>query len=441
MLIVGQLRDNVEIIDYSHEGLGVAKIDNFVTFIPYSIKNKRYLIKITEVKKQFAYGEIVNNDITTDCPYYLNCGGCQIRHLDYQQQLLFKENIVKNTLKKQHLDVNVNPIVANENIDNYRNKVIMPIKMINGKLVSGYYQNKTHLLTPIANCLLAPSIVSDIINDSIKLLNDIKETAYDEDTKKGNLRNIMVRYSPVTNQVMVCLVTYFNKLKDNKYFVKELTKKYKNITSIVINQHQRANNATLGFKNFNLYNCNFIEDQLGDIKYRIEPNTFFQVNTLQAQKLYDLVLEALSPTDQDTVLDAYCGVGSIGCYIASKVKEVVGVEVNAKSIKLAQINSQNNQLDNTTFICGDMHNPKLNLDFSQFNKVIVDPPRSGLDQQLISLLNNHGFEKLVYVSCNPATLARDLAKLAKSYIIKQLTPVDMFSNTYHVECVVELIKK
>ena len=145
MLTVGQLLDNVEIIDYSHEGLGVAKIDNFVTFIPYSIKNKRYLIKITDVKQQLAYGEIVNNDITTNCPYYLNCGGCQIRHLDYQQQLLFKENVVKNTLKKQHLDVNVNPIVANENINHYRNKVIMPIKMINGKLVSGYYQNKNPL--------------------------------------------------------------------------------------------------------------------------------------------------------------------------------------------------------------------------------------------------------------------------------------------------------
>lgn len=440
MLNVGQIVSDVLISDYSHEGLGVTKINEIVTFIPNTIKGERYHIKITQVKNKYCYGVVLNPINMTDCPYYLECGGCQIRHLDYEEQLAFKTQVVSNTLRKQGIKATVLDTIPNPYINHYRNKVIMPVKMVNNQIVCGYYAQQSHNLIAINDCQLIDPIVSNIIKDTVDLLNQMGERAYNEDTHKGNVRNIMVRQGFNTNEIMLCLVCFYPHIKDKNTLVKTLTAKYPQIKSIVINQHERKNNATLGFKNFNLYNCNFITEKLDDIKYRIEPNTFFQVNTDQAQTLYQLVRQYLQPTSDDIVLDAYCGVGSIGCFIARDVKAVVGVEVNHKSIKLANINSNLNNLTNTNFICGDMHDPQLALDYNQFNKVVVDPPRSGLDHKLITLLNQHHYERIVYVSCNPATLARDLKALS-NYEIEQIQPVDMFSHTYHVECVVSLVNK
>lgn len=440
MLKVNKIYRNVFISDYTHEGLGVSKIDDLVVFMPLAIKGNTYDIKITNIKSSYAYGEILNNNQSYDCKYYPQCGGCQIRHLTYDEQLTFKMNAIANTLKKQNITQQVNNIIGADDINHYRNKVIMPLKMVNNKIVNGYYMQNSHNLIPIDNCLLISELANQIINLSIELLNEVGEYAYDEDIKRGNVRYIMVRQGYNTDEVMVCFVCKNKYIKDAKYIVKTLVKEFPMIKSIVINQNTRTNNAVLGFKNFNLYNANFINEKLGNISYRIEPNTFFQVNTTQAQKLYQVALDLLEPTSDDIVLDAYCGVGSIGCFIAESVKEVVGIEINAASIKLANINAKNNGLTNTTFIAGDMHDQSNYQYYKDCNKVIVDPPRSGLDQKLIELLNLQEYEKIIYISCNPATLARDLNLLKQSYKIKTIQPVDLFPQTYHLECVVELIK-
>lgn len=439
MLELNKIYKDVKIIDYSHEGEGIAKIDNFVVFVPFTKINQSYNIKITKLKKQFAYGKAIDNKINSDCQFFPSCGGCQIRHLSYQEQLTFKTNLVKNAINKQKLNIKIKNTIANDNINHYRNKIIMPVKMEKNRIIKGYYQQNSHNLININHCLLASNLVNDIFNDVIMILNEVGERAYNEDTRTGNVRYIMIRQGFNTNQIMVCFVCYKNTIKLARKVVSYLTKKYKQITSIVINQNNRHNNAVLGFKNFNLYNCNFITEKLRTCQYRIEPNTFFQVNTKQAEVLYDLVKKYLNPQPHDIVLDAYCGVGSIGCFIANLVKQVVGIEINAKSIKLANINAKLNNLDNINFYVGDMGDKQLTKYYQKCNKIIVDPPRAGLDKKLIDVILDNKFEEIVYVSCNPATLARDLQLLAKDYKIEVIQPVDMFSHTYHVECVCKLV--
>lgn len=438
---IGTVYQDVEIIDYTHEGLGVAKVNDFVTFIPFVNKGNKYKIKITKVKKKFAYAIALNGSINNNgCKYFPKCGGCQIRHLDIDKQLEFKQEVVNNILNKNKIKTKVLPIIGSDSDNYYRNKVIMPVKWQDNKITKGYYKSQSHDLVSIDSCKLVSDEVNDITNYIIELLNEFGETAYDEDKKKGNVRYICIRQGYRTNQIMVCLVCYYPRIKEQKEFSKRLVKKFKNIKSIVINQNNRHNNAVLGFKNINLYNCNFIEDKIGDLVYRIEPNTFFQVNTNQAKKLYDIVIDFLNPNKEDIVLDAYCGVGTIGLYFAKQVKRLVGSEINAKSVKMAEINAKINNIDNAEFICVDMQKDK-SINYNEFNKIVVDPPRSGLSTDFINILNKNNFETIVYVSCNPATMARDLKHLENSYQVKKIQPVDMFSHTYHVENVVLLERK
>ncbi len=440
MLEVNKIYYNVQIIDYSYEGLGVARINNIATFIPHTKLNEEYNVKIVKVNKNYAYGQVINPCNNTNCEYYNQCGGCQIRHLSYQEQIKFKENVLQLCLAKNHLQLPIASCVVNDLIDHYRNKVIIPLKNENGKIVGGYYQQNTHHLIAINNCLLISQQANEIINSVINLLNEIGEKAYDEDHNTGNIRNILIREGFNTNSYMVCLVTYHKTIKQAKYFVNSLVKLYPQIKSIVINYHPRHNNACLGFINYNLYNCNFIEEKIDDIKYRIEPNTFFQINTLQAQKLYHLILKQLQPKLKDVVLDAYCGVGSIGCYLAKHVSKVIGIEINNNSIKLAKINAKNNNINNIDFICNDLD--KLNLkQLPKLDKIILDPPRSGLSKNIIKFLLANNFQRIIYVSCNPVSLGHDLKQLQEKYDIQSVIPVDMFSNTYHLESITTLVLK
>ena len=429
----------VKIIDYTHEGLGVAKKDNKVIFIPNTIKDKEYEIKIIDRKKNYLIGENIDNVNTTKCQYYLDCGSCDIRHLTYKQQCDFKVKALKETLKKQKINSNINKIIKNEEINHYRNKVMLPFGIKNKKIICGYFKNKSKDIVEIKECLLQNDLINNIINDIIKLLNDTNQSVYDFKRKKGNLRHLYIRYGKNTDEIMICFVCSTNKINKQKEIVKKLVSKYPNIKSIVINENKRSNSAVLGFKNYNLYNCNFIHEKIGNLLFRLEPNTFFQVNTSQMKKLYDEAKRMLDLNKDDLILDAYCGVGSIGLYFAKDVSYVYGVEINEKSIKMAEINQKNNNILNANFFVGDVNNIINKLDLP-VNKIILDPPRSGLEKGTIDFLNKNKFEKVVYISCNPATLARDL-NLLNTYDIIEITPVDMFSQTHHLECVCLLVKK
>ena len=436
-MVVKQL----EIIDYTHEGLGVGKLDNFPIFIEFAKIGQKYDVSITKVEKKFGFGRILNDSESNDCQYYKLCGGCQIRHLTYNEQLEFKTNVVKNIFNKNKLDINVNNIIKADDTNQYRNKIMMPVSTVDKKITSGYYQKRSHNVVPIDSCLLASDLVNEVVKEVDFVLNQVGETVFNPKTKKGNIRHVYIREGKNTNEIMVCFIAYHNYINKQKDVVKYLTSKFSEIKSIVINQNTRFNSAVLGFKNYNLYNSNFITEKIGDLEFRLEPNTFFQINTVQMEKLYDEILRLLDPKETDVVLDAFCGVGTITSYVSKHVEFIYGVEINPKSIKSAKINKDLNNITNMDFLAEDINVAVEELSKVNFSKVIIDPPRNGLDDETIDFLNNQKFEKVIYVSCNPATLARDLNKLQNIYEVKQVTPVDMFPNTYHVECVCELVLK
>lgn len=441
MLEKNQVIKDVKIIDYTHEGLGVTKIDNFAIFVKYAKVGCTYDIKIIKVLKQFAVAIIVSDNIPkAQCEYYKNCGGCDLMHLDYEEQLNFKKKSVENTLRKFNLDIDVKDVVKSDVPLHYRNKVLMPFVQNNGVIELGFFRNKSHQVEPIKKCLIQSDKANEVFNYVVYLLNQVGETVYNEDSHKGNLRHLYLRESHTNPFMMVCFVLNSDKLKQQKYIVTELTKKFPEIKSIVINVNQRRTNAVLGYKNINLYNCNFIEETILGNKYRLAPNAFFQVNTKQCEKLYTKALEACELTGNENVLDAYCGVGSITLSLAKNAKHVTGIEIVEPAIASAKVNAKINNIDNVSFICNDIENEILKYENKDefFDVVVVDPPRKGLEANFIRILLKYKPKRVVYVSCNPATLGRDLELLNVVYSIDNIVPVDMFSQTTHIECVAKL---
>lgn len=437
--------NDVEIIDYTHDGFGIAKIDNIAVFVKYAIVGQSYDIKIVKVEKKFCYAIIIS-EYQQDylCEHYKKCGGCNIMHMEYPEQLNFKKRVVENLIRKFKLDADVKDVVANPIPTGYRNKVLMPFaKNQEGKIHSGFYRERSHDVEVINYCHLQSELSNQIAKKVDQLMNEVGETVYNEDTHKGNLRHLFIRDAQNSGEVMVCFVVNSKHIKNQKYVVKELTNSFKEIKSIVINENTRRTNAVLGYRNFNIYNCNFVHENLGDLQYKILPNAFFQINSKQTKNMYDKVVEYAELTGTQNVLDAYCGAGSISLFLAEKAKHVTGIEIVPEAIKSANHNKKINNIENATFICNDIEKEIKNYagkdDF--FDVVVVDPPRKGLEDNLINILKHYQPKRVVYVSCNPATLARDLEKLSNHYQIDELTPFDIFSQTYHVENVVKLTLK
>ncbi len=435
----------VKIVDYTHEGFGIAKVDQIPIFIKYAKLNNEYDIKIVKVEKRFCYGIIIS-EYEQDylCEHYKKCGGCNVMHLNYDEQLEFKKRVVTNLIRKFKLTAPIHDVVANPIPTGYRNKVLMPFaKDNNGQIYAGFYQERSHVVEPINYCYLQSELSNKIAKRVSELMNEVGETVYNEDTHKGNLRHLFIRDAQNSGEVMVCFVVNSRKIKEQKFVVKQLTKEFKEIKSIVINENTRRTNAVLGYRNFNLYNCNFVHENLGDLTYKILPNAFFQINSKQTKNMYDKVVEYAELNRSKTVLDAYCGAGSISLFLAEHAKHVTGIEIVPEAIKSADQNKKINNIENATFICNDVEREIKNYRNSDqfFDVVVVDPPRKGLEDNLIDILKTYKPERVVYVSCNPATLARDLEKLSDYYQIDEITPFDIFSQTYHVENVVKLTLK
>jgi len=430
----------VDIIDNGFEGEGIAKIDGFPIFIPGAIKGEKCKILIVKKLTSYAYGKILEilekseNRVDADCTTYKRCGGCNLRHIKYEETLIMKQNVVQNLVNKALKNkLQVENVVGMENPYHYRNKVQYPIGIDKtGQPVLGVFANRTHEIIPMDKCLIQNEKSEEIAKFIFDYWCTKKYSIYDENTGKGLLRHIVIKNGIKTNEIMCILVINGEGFQEENDLVNTLTAKYPEIKSIVKNINTKNTNVILGGKNINLYGNGYIQDILGEYTFNISPLSFYQVNPFQAEKLYNIGVEAAGITKQDTVFDLYCGIGTITIFMSKYAKKVYGVEIIEQAIEMAKENAKINNIDNTEFIAGDVE--KVLEDLIEKRKVnpdivMVDPPRKGLDSTSINNLLKVFPKKIVYISCNPATLVRDLAKLEEKYEIKKIIPVDMFPFT------------
>ncbi len=443
----------VDIIDNGFQGEGIAKIDGFTIFIPNAIKGEKIRILIVKVLASHAFGKIIEiikkseYREDSDCKTYKRCGGCSLRHVKYSETLKIKQNAVQSLVNKT-LE---NKIIVEETVGmdipyHYRNKAQYPVGLKKeGKPVMGVFANRTHEIIPIETCYIQNKQSEEIAKYIFNFLINHKIKLYDEKSGKGLVRHIVTKIGIKTNEVMCIIVINGNELPYEDILVDELIHKFGNIKSIVKNINTKNTNVILGAESINLYGDGYIKDILGDFTFKISPMSFYQVNPVQAEKLYDLGVKMADIGKNDIVFDLYCGIGTISLFMSKFAKEVYGVEIVEEAIIAAKENAYINNVTNTKFIAGDVE--KILDDLINVKKVIpdiimLDPPRKGLDNTSIENIRKVRPKKVVYISCNPATLVRDLAKLEDIYMVKSIKPVDMFPFTSHVECcsVLELIE-
>ncbi|MGN1398909.1 MAG: 23S rRNA (uracil(1939)-C(5))-methyltransferase RlmD [Erysipelotrichaceae bacterium] len=430
-------------IDYTYDGLGVVKYDTFCVFVKGMLVGEEGEILITLVKKNFAYGRLMKLlTVSTQraemvCSFGKQCGGCQLQHFSYRHQGQFKRNVVQNDIRNiAKLDIEVGDIITMEKPYDYRNKVILPVgKDKNNKTIMGFYRYNSHDIIDIDYCYLQ----SEKTNNLIKKIKEM----FDRYNYMDIIRYVMIREMSRTNQMMVVLVSYQKKVDGINEFIKELVNYQPEIKSVILNHNDKDTNVVLSDQDYLLYGDRYIEDKLCDNRYLISSHSFYQVNTYQTEILYQKAIELAQLSENDRVLDLYCGVGTIGLSLSKFVKEVYGVEIVQQAIDDARKNCDINKITNARFICGDAQTVTKQLleEGVHFDCIFVDPPRKGCSKQTIDTLLSLNSPKIVYISCGPSTLARDLALLKDNYDIKEIIPVDMFPNTYHVETVVLLSHK
>lgn len=441
----------VDIIDNGFEGEGIAKIDGFTIFIPKAIKGEKIKILIVKVLSSHAFGKIIEilskseHRVEEDCDTYKRCGGCNLRHVDYEETLNIKQNTVQTLVNKTlENKINVNKTWGMGNPYNYRNKLIYPVGISrDGTPTIGVYANRTHEIIPIQDCMIQNKEATKIAKYIITLIEKYNISVYDENNGTGLIRSIMIKTGIKTNQILVTLVINGNVLPCVDDIKKDLINSFNNIKSIVININKKNTNVVLGENNKVIFGSGYMEDYLGDFLFKVSTNSFFQVNPVQAEALYNIALENLHISKDDIVFDLYCGIGTITLFASKFAKKVYGIEIVNQAIEDARQNAIGNNIDNTEFIAGDVEKILSNLIDNNIipNIVIVDPPRRGLDKITIENIIKIGPERFAYISCNPATLVRDLKEFEKFYNIDFIQPVDMFPYTSHVECVTILTLK
>lgn len=442
----------VDIIDYGFNGEGIAKINGFTIFIPNAIKGEKIKIQIVKILSSHGFGKIIEilekspHRIDPICKTYKRCGGCNLMHIDYNETLKIKQYKVQNLVNKTlSTKIEVKPTLGMKDPFFYRNKLQCPIGL-NKDLVPiiGVYANRSHEIIPMQNCLIQNKESLEIVKKVIEIIKKYNISIYKENLHKGLLRNLVIKKGFKTGEILVIFVINGNSLPNSEKIINELLKDFPNIKSIVLNINKQKTNVVLGDKNINIYGEGNIEDILGDYRFKISPNSFFQINPVQTENLYKIALENSGITKKDIVFDLYCGIGTISIFASKYAKKVYGVEIVKQAIIDANYNSKINNIKNTEFIAGDTE--KILSDLIYKNKilpdiVIVDPPRKGLDKTTIKNLLHINPKKIAYISCNPATLIRDLQFLENDYNINFIKPVDMFPWTSHIECVTILENK
>lgn len=445
----------LDIVSQGYEGEGIAKInDTFPIFIEGALKGERVNVRIVKSKKSFAYGKLLEviepslERCEAKCSIHKRCGGCKLQYSTYKEQLNFKFERVKDCITKiGKLDESIVqfPLGMDEPW-RYRNKVQLPIGMVNGELKIGFFAPRSHEIIDMETCLIQDEIADKVVGITRTWIkkNNIKpyniDGKYDE---TGILRHIMIRRGFTTNEVMVVLVTNGSKLPNKDEFISLITENIPGIKSIVQNINSKPTNVILGQECITLWGESTISDYIGEFKFNISPLSFFQVNPVQTEVLYNKALEYAGLTGDETVFDAYCGTGTITLFLSQKAKKVYGVEIIPQAIENANINAKENNVNNVEFFVGESEVviPDLINKGIKADVVVVDPPRKGCDVKLLNAITNIDAKKIVYVSCDPSTLARDLAILeGNGYKTVRVQPVDMFPHTAHIENVALLIK-
>ena len=436
----------VDIIDNGFEGEGIAKIDGLTVFVPGSIKGEKCEILIVKVLASHAYGKIVNiiekseNRKESDCATYKRCGGCSLRHMTYESTLKLKRQVVQNLVNKGLTKkVEVLETIGMENPYNYRNKAQYPVGLNSeGQPEVGVFAQRTHTIIPIQTCLIQTEISQKIAKTILNFVKEKNIQVYNEENQKGLLRHIVTKVGKYTNQVMCILVVNDSKFNQEQELVKLLCEKYPEIKTIVKNINNKNTNVILGKENINLYGNGYIEDKLGEYIFKISPMSFYQVNPVQAEILYTTAIDQANLDRNDILFDLYCGIGTIGIFASKYVNKVYGIEIVPQAIEDAKENAKINDVKNIEFICGDVEvafDELINKEKIVPSAIIVDPPRKGLDNKTVENIAKIKPAKLVYISCNPATMVRDLTKLENIYNIKAIQPVDMFPWTNGVESI------
>lgn len=443
----------LEIVDNGMNFEGIARLDDKVVFVPGAIVGEKVKVSIIKNTTNYMFAKIEEILIKSperkyeECMSYYSCGGCIAQHMSYKKTLDIKKNIVKNTLRKQGINENlVNDIYGMGIPYNYRNKVQYPVRNIKGRNKMGMFAEKSHKLIEVHNCKIQDNYINEIAKYMFECINKENISCYNEEEKTGDIKNIMVRRGIHTDE-MLCIFVVTNEqiARSNKLrkISCMLTEKYGNIKGVVANINETKGNVILGNKNIVICGEDRITDMIGDYTYYISTNSFFQVNTIMAEVLYIILEGMLKPDKSETVLELYSGVGTIGIFLADKVKQLYGVEIVEDAVKMAKENLKLNNILNAEYIAGDAKDEleKLKNQNIYFDTLIVDPPRKGLDEDGIDILMKLKPKKIGYVSCNPATLARDLNKLSEIYNIEDINLVDMFPWTSHVECVAMMCRK
>ncbi len=440
----------LEIEDCGIDGEGIGKADGFTVFVKDAVIGDTVTAKIIKTKKNYGYGRLMEvlkpspYRVEPKCEFARQCGGCQLQALSYDQQLVFKTNKVKGHLERigGFTDIPMEPIIGMDELFHYRNKAQFPVgRNKEGKIVTGFYAGRTHNIIENRDCALGVAENKEVLDRVIAHMEKYGIEPYNEATGKGLVRHVLIRYGYFTKEVMVCLILNGNKLPKEEQLVKSLCE-IPGMTSITINVNKKCSNVILGEEICLLWGQEYITDRIGDISYQISPLSFYQVNPMQTQKLYAKALEYADLHGQETVWDLYCGIGTISLFLAQKAKFVRGVEIVPAAIENAKENAKLNGLENTEFFVGKAEEVlpreyKKNGVYADV--IVVDPPRKGCDETLLETMVEMNPDRIVYVSCDSATLARDLKYLCeRGYELRKVCPVDQFGMTVHVETVVLL---
>ena len=437
----------VTIEGVSSDGNGVTHIDGFAVFVPQTVEGDVVKIRIEDVKKRFALASLT--EIITpsdkrqkmDCEHYEKCGGCQMRHIKYAEQLKIKKNIVENAMRRLggFEGFTAEEIVGMENPERYRNKMVFPVGSIGGENVCGFYAQKSHDIISLTDCAIGDEINIAINNAVIEYMNENGVSAYDEKTHTGIIRRVFTRKSFSTGEVMVVISANAKTLLRREKLISKLRNISDKIVSIILNINTKRRGAVITDENVTLWGADRISDILCGVNFMISPQSFFQVNPIQTEKLYTRALEYAQLDKNMSVMDIYCGIGTISLCAAKQAKQVIGVEIVEKAIVDAKENAENNGIENAVFYADSAENivPKLIAQGETPDVVILDPPRKGSDEATLTAIVKAQPKRIVYVSCNPATLARDARFLADNgYTISHASAFDLFPHTAHVECVV-----
>ena len=431
----------VKIIDYGANGEGIAKINGLTVFVPFALVGETVEILIVQVKKDFAFAKVLNvveksnKRVDAPCPYFTKCGGCQLQHMDYSEQLQYKTYFVRNCLKKYaNISADVNACKPCVNEYKYRNKFSFPVQEVDGKICVGMYRVGSHKFVKIDDCLLQTN-AKNIIDAFIDYATKYNIKVYNDQTKNG-VKHLVCRF--FDDEILLTIVAT-KKMQNLQYLYDNLCKNYK-IVNISVNINKKENNVIMGDVDYTKFGSGYLQIQEYGLKYFINNHSFMQVNNYIKHQLYNEVLNYVNTND--TVIDAYSGAGVLSAILAQKCKRVYGIEIVKPAVESANMLAKNNRIKNCTNICGDcaVELPKLVDKLSDFI-VVLDPPRKGCDVKVLQALNKTLPNKIIYISCNPATLARDLNILNDNYNVQSITPYDMFPQTANVETLAILTKK